>query len=682
MIKVSKSIKLKENSVVKSIKWKLIGMTAMMLIVVCVSLGGIAIVMSSKTLNDNTSSNIENKAVDAASLVAMSVEKELVVLNQIAGRTRISDPANSIADRSKALLEDLKRNGYMRLAFVDSKGMAYYSDGTTKDLSDRPYVMTALEGNSNVSDTIISKVDGSIVTAYAVPVYSKDKIIGALVAIRPGEYLSNIIQDINIGGTSYAFIINNKGVVQAHPNLELVKSQYNIFEEAKKDPRASALAEITALMIEGKSGHGEYWFKDVVKYSGYAPIKGTTWSVTVTIPKSEVMAPVASLRLFLVTVTLVLILLGLITTWFIGNQISAPIIAMTKVLKNLGQLDFRMDSEDTSLKYQERTDEIGIMIKSVREMRDNVAHFVIKTSESTEQLAATSEELTATSHQSATAAFEVAQTITEIARGASDQAESTTNGAEKLMVLGRIIEEDQINIQQLSEGSISVSTSIREGLKIVENLELKTIENGKASSIVYESIMKTNESTAKIGEASMLIASIADQTNLLALNAAIEAARAGEHGRGFAVVADEIRKLAEQSTRSTKDIDAIISMLKADASRAVVKMMEAGAIVKEQEASVDQTREKFYEIASAMEKAEQMVNHIEKASGIIDDQKNQVQDVIQTLSAVAEENAASTEQASAAIEEQTASLEDISHASENLSELAVSLRQLIAQFRV
>lgn len=641
-----------------------------------------AIILSSQTLNDFTSSSIENKAIDAASLVAISIEKELTVLNQIAGRTRISDPANSESDRSKALLEDLTRNGYLRLAFVDLSGTAYYSDGTSKDLSDRPYVLSALEGNPNVSDSIISKVDGSIVTAYAVPVNYKNKIVGALVAIRPGEYLSNTIKDITIGGTSYAFIINDQGVVQAHPSLELVETQFNIFEEAKKDPRSSALAEITALMIDGKTGHGEYWFKDVVKYSGYSPIKGTTWSVTVTMPKSEVMAPVDSLRLLLVSVTLVLMLLGLIATWFIGNQISTPIVAMTNVLKKLSQLDFRDDAHDPSVKYLKRIDEIGVMLNSMREMRENVARFITKTSESTEQLAATSEELTATSHQSSTAAFEVSQTIGEIAKGANDQAESTTNGAEKLMVLGKIIEEDQENIKHLSDASISVSSSIKEGLTIVENLERKTTENGKASGIVYESILKTNESSAKIGEASMLIASIADQTNLLALNAAIEAARAGEHGRGFAVVADEIRKLAEQSTRSTKEIDAIVLNLKEDAHRAVLKMQEAGAIVKEQEESVEKTRAKFNEIAFAMEKAEQMVNRIEKASGIMDDQKNQVQDVIQTLSAVAQENAASTQQASAAIEEQTASLEEISEASENLSELALSLRQLISQFKV
>ncbi len=379
---------------------------------------------------------------------------------------------------------------------------------------------------------------------------------------------------------------------------------------------------------------------------------------------------------------LVIIAFSIVSSYMLGAYIVNPIIAITKVLINLGQLDFQIDPKDPSVKFIDRKDEIGVMIRSVKDMRDHVAGFIDKASQSAEQLAATSQQMTATSEQSAIATEEVAQTINEIAKGASDQAESTSIGAEKLMVLGKAIEDDKTTIHELVTASQSVTKSIREGLEIVKDLEEKTKATGDATLIVYQSIIKTNDSSSKISDASTLIASIAEQTNLLALNAAIEAARAGEHGRGFAVVADEIRKLAEQSTRSTKNIDEMLVSLVENAEAAVNKMLEAGDLVKNQEITVNTTRNKFNEIAIAMNDAQHMVELIEKSSLIMDAQKNQVQEVIENLSAVAQENAASTEEASAAIEEQSASIEEIANSSENLSELAITLRALLDKFRV
>lgn len=340
----------------KTIKSRLIMMTAVMLMIVCVSFGVISILMSTNTIENDISANIEGKALDAAQIVTVNIDKELRILEQIARETKISDPANLIKDKTNALAEDLNDHGYTRLAFVDMKGMAYYSDGTSKNLSDREYVKTALKGNSTVSDTIVSKVDGSVVIAYAVPVKLNDLMVGALVSIRPGEFISNTIKDISVSGTSYAFIVSKAGVVQAHPNLELVKTQYNFITEAKKDPKMAALGNLVIKMAKREKGHGTYWFKGVDKYMGYAPILGTTWSLGVAIPQSEVMAPINKLKKTLIIVTIGLLLLGLLGAWAIGGSIAAPIMAATTHAKRMGSGDF---SNDVPKEFLARKDEIG-----------------------------------------------------------------------------------------------------------------------------------------------------------------------------------------------------------------------------------------------------------------------------------------------------------------------------------
>ena len=161
----------------------------------------------------------------------------------------------------------------------------------------------------------------------------------------------------------------------------------------------------------------------------------------------------------------------------------------------------------------------------------------------------------------------------------------------------------------------------------------------------------TNQSAQEIQSAADVITDIADQTNLLSLNASIEAARAGENGKGFAVVADEIRKLAEQSAESARQITGIIEILIKNSNTTVDTMEKVTTMIEKQSSELDKTKTVFNSLNSEIGEVGNAVENIRVEVDKLNDVRDTVLSAVQSLASIAEQNAAVTEQTSASMEE-------------------------------
>jgi methyl-accepting chemotaxis protein len=251
--------------------------------------------------------------------------------------------------------------------------------------------------------------------------------------------------------------------------------------------------------------------------------------------------------------------------------------------------------------------------------------------------------------------------------GVTQQKDQTIQVATAMTEMSSTVHEVAQNTVNTAEAANDVDRQSKQGQQVVgdamQSINQLANEVGHAVGTVHQ----VETDSARIGSVLEVIRGIADQTNLLALNAAIEAARAGEQGRGFAVVADEVRKLAQRTQDSTREIQEMIESLQS-AVQNTVKVMQASQA--QASNSVDQAAS-----------AHQALIAITRSTDTITAMSTQIATAAEEQSAVAEEINRNIVNISQIAESTAEDAQKTTDANEQLAHIVEHLVALMGKFQ-
>ena len=374
-----------------------------------------------------------------------------------------------------------------------------------------------------------------------------------------------------------------------------------------------------------------------------------------------------------VTFAFVLIVLIVITSFLLKD-----ITKILNVCNVLRTLDLR---NRENLKEYCGKSETGKISASVLELAESLAGVLSDVRQSETNLSNNVEAVKAYISNTEELTQKIVVSMSEISQGASDQAEDILVAAEEVSKISDLIEENNVSLANLKDGSAEMELTSQNAIEILNSLSQMSETTEAAISLINEKMDMTNKATEEIAVATDLITNIASQTNLLAINASIEAARAGDSGRGFAVVAEEIKMLSDQSEQSASKIRDIISSLISTVEEANKAVKNVSDIITRQNKDIEDTEKAFSRVMSCVKKSEQQVEEISNKNDVLGEAKDTITELISNLSAIAQENAAMSCESNLSMEdlgrEMTSIMSEIDKTSQVAEELTANMEKFI-----
>jgi len=372
-----------------SIRFKLIVggiLTVLIPMAVC---GYVAITDSAKAVSQLSKTNEQFIAEGTAMQVAATLEGEMKFTAAFANRTQVKISAeavsargvNGAADAVKMIRQDIKKRfdllnaNYAGIFITDTVGVPYAEameageDLRGWDIPNHPGFLEAKTTRKPISGDIVrSKSTNEPVIMLTSPIFAENgAFLGIVGSLLKAQVLTDMIVKRKIGETGYCFMINQDGVIVAHPD------EKNILQLDLT--KVAGMEKISKAMIDGRSGAESYVYKGIDKVAGFSPVKQKGWSVAATQNADEFLADVLSLRNSIALIIVFSIMVICAVIFMAATSLTRPLMTVINGLDDIA--GGKGKTARTKRIVVTSNDEIGILSAKFNSLMESINNIAI-----------------------------------------------------------------------------------------------------------------------------------------------------------------------------------------------------------------------------------------------------------------------------------------------------------------